>query len=53
MWLLVSYSKEEMIKIVKTYYSFLSDEEIDIYIKKYGNRPRFILKALEKEFKEY
>lgn len=48
----ISYSKEEMIKIVKTYYSFLSDEEIDIYIKEYGNRPRFILKALEKEFKE-
>jgi hypothetical protein len=48
----ISYTKEEMIKIVKSYYDFLSDEEIETYIKKYGNRPRFIFEALERDFKE-
>jgi hypothetical protein len=48
----ISYTKEEMIKIVKTNYDYLSDEEIEDYIKKYGNRPRFIFKALEKDFSD-
>lgn len=46
---LISYSREEMIKIVKSHPLAGSEEEIEEYIKKYGNRPRFIFEALDKK----
>lgn len=48
---LISYTTEEMMQIVKSHQESLSDEEIEKYIKKYGNRPRFIFEALDEEEK--
>lgn len=48
---LISYTKEETIKIVKTHHDVPDDDKIEKYIKKYGNRPRFIFDAMEKEEK--
>lgn len=46
---LISYSHEEVIKIVRNHPMAGNDEEIEEYIKKYGNRPRFIFEALDKD----
>ncbi len=46
---LISYTKEEMIKIVRSHPGAGNDEKIKKCIKKYGNRPRFIFEALDKE----
>jgi hypothetical protein len=46
---LISYTKEEMIKIVRSRPGAGNDEKIKKYIKKHGNRPRFIFEALDKE----
>ena len=45
----ITYSTEETRKIVRNYYNNMDDERIRFYIKKYGNRPRYILDALENE----
>ncbi|MGB9979902.1 hypothetical protein [Methanobacterium sp.] len=53
----ISYSEEDTIKIVKHHFKGINEEKIKFYIKKYGNKPRYILDALEnktinhKEFK--
>lgn len=44
----ISYTEEEIIKIVKNYEPHCREEDIRVCIKKYGCRPRFILEALEK-----
>ncbi len=49
--ILISYTYEDMIKIVKSHHSTCSDEKIKGLIKKYGNRPRFICEELDKEEK--
>lgn len=46
---IISYTKEEMIKIIKNHSPAISGEKIEEYIKIYGNRPRFIFNAMEKE----
>ncbi len=46
---IISYSHDEVIKIVRNHPLAGNDEEIEDYIKKYGNRPRFIFEALEKD----
>jgi len=46
---MISYTKEEMMEIVRSYHRDLDDEKIGKYIRKYGNRPRFIFEALDKE----
>ena len=46
---LISYTNEEMIEIVRSYNKDLGEDEIKKYIQKYGNRPRFIFEALDKE----
>ena len=46
---IISYSKEETIKIVRNHPNAGSEEEIEKYIKKYGNRPRFIFEALDRK----
>lgn len=43
----ISYSEEDTVKIVKSHFKDIDDEKIKFYIKKYGNRPRYILTALE------
>jgi hypothetical protein len=45
----ISYTEEEMVKIVKCYEPHCTEEEIITLIKKFGCRPRFILEALEKK----
>lgn len=45
----IEYTKEEMIKIIKNHYSGISNDKIEKYVKKYGNRPRFIFDAIDKE----
>ena len=47
----IKYEESETIKIVKSHFKNISDEEIKLCIKKYGNKPRFILSALEGESK--
>lgn len=47
--ILISYTKEEMMKIVRSHPNAGSDEKIEKCIKKYGNRPRFIFEALDKD----
>jgi len=42
----ISYSEEEIIKIVKIHFSTLKEEEIRYYIKKCGRRPRFIFESI-------
>ncbi|MBI5679408.1 MAG: hypothetical protein HZC47_00700 [Methanobacterium sp.] len=46
---LISYTSEEMMKIIRSHPGAVSDEKIEEYIKEYGNRPRFIFEALDKE----
>jgi hypothetical protein len=46
---LISYTQEEMINIVRSHHGAGSDEEIEKCIRKYGKRPRFIFEALDKE----
>ena len=43
----ISYSEEDTIKIVKHHFEDIDKEEIKFYIKEYGNKPRYILDALE------
>jgi len=43
----ISYFEEDTIKIVKNHFRGIDDEKIKFYIKKYGNKPRYILDALE------
>nr|WP_319372901.1 hypothetical protein [uncultured Methanobacterium sp.] len=43
----ISYSEEETINIVKSHLSDTADDEIKYYIKKYGNKPRFICQAIK------
>lgn len=46
---IISYSREEMIKIIRNHSEGVSDKKIEEYIKKYGKRPRLIFEALDKE----
>lgn len=48
---LISYTPEEMMKIVKSHKCAGSAEKIEEYIMKYGNKPRFVFEALDKEMK--
>ncbi len=48
---LISYTTEEMIEIVKSQCETDNNGEIEKYIRKYGKKPRFIFEALEKEKK--
>lgn len=43
----ISYSREETINIVKSHLSDVTNDEIVRYIKKYGNKPRFICQAIK------
>lgn len=43
----VSYSEPETMKIVKTHFPDADEEQIRLYIREYGYKPRFISKALE------
>ncbi len=43
----ISYSEEETINIVKSHLSDTTSDEIKQYIKKYGNKPRFICQAIK------
>ena len=43
----ISYSQEDTMKIVKNHFEGMDDEKIEYYIEKYGNKPRYILDALE------
>ena len=45
----ISYSEEETIKIVKHHFKDIDNEKVEFYIKKYGNKPRYIMDALENE----
>ncbi|NYB52191.1 MAG: hypothetical protein HVN35_06515 [Methanobacteriaceae archaeon] len=47
----ISYSEEETISIVKSHISDVNSDEIKHYIKKYGNRPRFICQNIKKDLK--
>jgi hypothetical protein len=43
----ISYSEEETINIVKSHLCDADPDEIKLYIKKYGNKPRFICEAMK------
>ncbi len=43
----ISYSEEETINIVKSHLSDTTNDEVKHYIKKYGNKPRFICQAIK------
>jgi hypothetical protein len=43
----ISYSEEETINIVKSHLSDAETDDIRYYIKKYGNKPRFICQAIK------
>ncbi|MGZ7135441.1 MAG: hypothetical protein ACXVHY_06155 [Methanobacterium sp.] len=45
----ISYSREEMVEIVRSHPNAGSDEKIEKSIRKYGKRPRIIFEALDKE----
>ncbi len=45
---MISYTKEETMKIVRNHHDAPDDKQIEKYIKKYGKRPRFIFDAMEK-----
>jgi len=49
----ISYSESEIIDIVKKRTPDVEEEEIRSYIERYGNRIRFILKAIEKSQNEH
>lgn len=42
----VSYSEKETIEIVKNHFKDVDDEQVRLCIKKYGNKPRYILDDL-------
>lgn len=46
---LIAYSREETMQIVKNHPLAGTDEEIEELVNKYGNRPRFIFEALDKK----
>jgi len=48
---LISYTAEEMIEICRSQHGTDNDEKIEKYIKKYGNKPRFIFEAIDEEEK--
>jgi len=48
----VAYLESETIKIVKNHFEDVDDDLVRKYIKKYGNRPRYILNDLEHEHVE-
>jgi hypothetical protein len=48
---LISYTEEEMMEIIKSHHSTFNDEKIEKLINKYGNRPRIICEILDKEKK--
>jgi hypothetical protein len=43
----IAYTEDEVIQIVKSHNKYINEKEINFYIKKYGNKPRFILDDLE------
>jgi hypothetical protein len=43
----ISYSETETINIVKSHLSDAGTDDIKYYIKKYGNKPRFICNAIK------
>lgn len=43
----VSYTEEETLKIVKNNFKDIEEDDIKIYIEKFGCKPRFIFEALE------
>lgn len=43
----IKYTESETIKIVKSHIKNIDEKDIKFYIKKYGNKPRFILNDLE------
>lgn len=43
----IKYTESETIKIVKSHIKNIDEKDIKFYIKKYGNKPRFILDDLE------
>ena len=45
----ISYSEEETVKIVRHHFKDIDNEKVEFYIKKYGNKPRYIMDALENE----
>ena len=47
----ISYTPSETVKIVKSYFKDIKEEQVKNYIKKYGNKPRLILNALENDLK--
>jgi hypothetical protein len=47
----ISYTESETIKIVKSYFKDIKEEQIKYHIKKYGCKPRLILNALENNSK--
>lgn len=46
----ISYCESEVIEIVKNRFQDVNEDIIRSYIQKYGNKPRFILEALEWDF---
>lgn len=44
----ISYSEEETLQIVKSYFKDVDEDQVTLCIKKYGCKPRFIFEALEK-----
>lgn len=47
----ISYSEAETINIVKSHLSDASTDDIRYFIKKYGNKPRFICNAIKNDYK--
>ncbi len=43
----IKYTEDETIKIVRSHIKDIDEKKIKFYIKKYGNKPRFILNDLE------
>ena len=43
----IKYTELETIEIVKTHFEGVNDTQIKHYIRKYGNRPRYILEAID------
>lgn len=41
--------KKIVIKIIRNHSAGISEDKIEEYIEKYGNRPRFIFEAMDKE----
>jgi hypothetical protein len=47
----ISYTKAETIKIIKSHFNDINEENVKYYIDKYGCKPRLILNALESDLK--